>query len=91
MDGKRMALVWIEFKHRLEDRPFIGVGDTFEDAIEDAWRIACLNWGLGETRMGLVEHVVVDFDMFPQVGAHVTAAAAALKDSIVKTDERLGA
>lgn len=47
-------IVWIKFSHRLEERPFAGIGATKEDAIEDAYRFARWYWGLGEgVDMGL--------------------------------------
>jgi hypothetical protein len=49
----RTEIVWIRFSHRLEERPFVGIGKTKADVAEDAMRFARFHWGLGDSDMGL--------------------------------------
>jgi len=48
-------IFWIRFNHRLEERPFLGVGPNADTAEEDASRLARLHWGLGDSKMGLTK------------------------------------
>jgi hypothetical protein len=65
--GDTVLVVWVEFKHRLETRPFVGVGETQEQAIEDAVDVADRYWGLNGTRMSLqAKHLWDITDVSPQ-------------------------
>lgn len=52
--------VWVHFAHRLETRPFLGVGDKRHEALEDAMRFARFHWDLGDSNMGLSTVGVID-------------------------------